>query len=277
MVQHHGFHFNYLYLVFYFICFVGIILQLLLLIAFIVDPLKCFKNLGTYFVANLAVADAMACLVTPFSVSSSFSTLHFFITAFSTMSCITIASISLDRFLLVAYPVKHRFLMKRKATIVWLVFIWLVSFVYPVKRLVTGYTEHEELVIVFIGIIFALFTAVVYAMTYFNLKRQYRNIALAESGSRALASRILKEKRFLNTIIIIACVAVVCIVPGLIFSQVVLLNGVLLSRLAYQTLGGLCLTLYDINFAVNPLIYIIRLPNYRKTFSILYCKRRVSR
>ena len=44
---------------FIYIC--GVILHLLLLYAFLKDPLKCFKNLGMSFVINLAISDLLVC------------------------------------------------------------------------------------------------------------------------------------------------------------------------------------------------------------------------
>ena len=50
------------------------------------------------------------------------------------------------------------------------------------------------------------------------LKKQSRNIVLRSPNEiRAQEIRILKEKRFLPTIVIIACIAFVCTVPYLVF------------------------------------------------------------
>ena len=69
-----------------------------------------------------------------------------------------------------------------------------------------------------IYVIIIAFSAVTYASTYYKLKKQSRNIALQNSNEcRAQGMRILKEKRFKKTIIIIACIAFVCIVPSVIF------------------------------------------------------------
>jgi hypothetical protein len=42
---------------------VGVFMHLLLLIALLKDPLKCFRNSGTYLVGNLAVSDFLVCLL----------------------------------------------------------------------------------------------------------------------------------------------------------------------------------------------------------------------
>ena len=44
--------------------------NVLLLVAFIKDPLKCFRNSGTYLVMNLSVSDCLACLFLPFYLAT---------------------------------------------------------------------------------------------------------------------------------------------------------------------------------------------------------------
>ena len=114
------------------ICIFGVISHLFLFIAFIKDPLKCFKNSGTYLVANLAVSDFLICFLAPF--------LHHFtdqwqwywiymqlvIQVTTTVSLYTIASISLDRFLTVVYPLKHCVFMKGKVIVSLMVGIWII-------------------------------------------------------------------------------------------------------------------------------------------------------
>ena len=97
------------------ICFLGAVSHSLLLYAFFKDPLKCFKHSGTFLVMNLAVADFIICLVTPVylnvKVSVIYKTLRFILATTINVSTITIISISIDRFLFVAYPIKHSILL----------------------------------------------------------------------------------------------------------------------------------------------------------------------
>ena len=90
---------------------------------------------------------------------------------------------------------------------------------------------------------------------------------------RAQEMRILKEKRFLKTIIIIACSAFICIVPFFVLlflydSLSFFANDVQTFKIFFVASA----VIVQINFAVNPLIYILLLPNHRKTFYLLYCK-----
>ena len=104
----------------------GVSLNVLLLVAFLKDPLKCFRNSGTYLVMNLAVSDCLTCLFAPsFPVmyvlpGNWYWIFELFVWWFGTVSLVSIASISIDRFLLVAYPIKRHIFMKGKVIILWL-------------------------------------------------------------------------------------------------------------------------------------------------------------
>ena len=57
---------DYMVVMFYFICLFGAISHVLLIIVFIKEPLKCFKNFATNLVKNLAVSDFITCFFAPF-------------------------------------------------------------------------------------------------------------------------------------------------------------------------------------------------------------------
>ena len=166
------------------------------------------------------------------------------------------------------------FFKKKKYIILWLVAIWIMSCFFPsIGLLYTGIDVRNIGYI--LNVFFIIVTAVMYASSYYKVKKQLRNIALHNSTeTRAQEIRIFKEKRFLKTIIIIAGIAFVSTVPFM----VLFLNYGFLSlpkdNLASEVIGTISLLTFYINHTVNPFIYILRLPNYRKTFYLLYCRRR---
>jgi hypothetical protein len=257
----------------------GAVSNVLLLVAFIKDPLKCFRNPGTYLVINLSVSDLLTCLFVPFSLNDIVitgldSVFEFLVLSFGSASFASIASISIDRFLLVAYPLEHRHLIKGKVMVLWLSGIWLGSSAIPILRLVYGRKNNQMFAVYCYGVIVIVLSAVMYAATYSKLKKHSKNIALQNSTeSRAQEIRILKEKQFLKTIILIAFIAFVCIVPSMVYFQ--LHDSLHFSKdnLVHVILFQITSLIFHTNFAVNPLIYILRLRNYRKTFYLLYCRR----
>ena len=260
------------------ICLAGAILNSLLLITFIKDPLKCFRNSATYLVMNLAISDCASCLLAfaqPFILLkfAQQAILGLFIFWLGTLSCVSIVSISIDRFLMVTYPIKHRIWMKGRFMSLWVGAIWIVSCLPSVLSLLNDHNKSSLNGIFAFGVIPVIMSAVMYFSTYCQLRKQSKNISLQNSSETIEhRMRIMKEKRFLKTIIIIACIAFFCLVPSLIFF-IFMPTNLQGDDLDSRTWNTIFQSMFYANFAVNPLIYILRLPNYRKSFYKLYCTR----
>ncbi len=153
----------------------------------------------------------------------------------------------------------------------WLVLIWLGSSIVPAVELFFLREGKKILVTnIFITIIMVFYT-IMYSWTYCKLNKQSKNMAVLNSTeSLAQQMRNLKEKRFLKTIILIACIAFACLMPSAIFW---LIYDFLSSTTNETLLSILKSIIVSIFYTANPLIYIIRFPNYRRTFYRLYWKR----
>jgi Na+/melibiose symporter-like transporter len=169
--------------------------------------------------------------------------------------------------------------MRGKLMILWIASIWIVSFIIPASRIVLARKRDEKFAVYTFCALLIISSAAFYAFTYYNLKKQSSNAAFNIQNSdetRAQKARILKEKQFLKTIIIIACISFICVVPSMVVFQ--LYDSLSLSDNDIYVFAFYAFTcIFYANFAVNPIIYVIRLPNYRKTFYLLYCKRRRKR
>ena len=156
---------------------IGILANLMLLIAFIKDPLKCFRNSATYLVGNLALSDLLLnlMLITGMFLESENEVVVFlqYFSFYSSM--LTIFSIALDRYLMITYPFKHRFLMSGKKMAIWIALIWFLSSVHLVKSIVIP-KENDVTAIRGIVLAFVLFTALLYGKTYFALRKQARSM-----------------------------------------------------------------------------------------------------
>ena len=268
---------QYMFVIFLVICIFGAISQVLLIIAFVKDPLKCFKNSGTYLMANLAVSDFLACFFAPFWYcipETLFWSLHFCVWTTVAVSFITIVSISLDRFLMVVYPLKYRVLMRRKVMIVWLACIWIFGCMIP--TLLPFKNETGPIVMNLLGTALIVFTGIIYGVTYYKLKKQFKNLALENLSNQQQHARVIKEKRFLRTIILVACIALACFVPSTILHHFTAFQKFTTNEVVARVLAEASSNLLFVNFAVNPLVYVLRLPNYRKTFYLLYCCKKTT-
>ena len=175
-----------------------------------------------------------------------------------------------------AFPIRHRVLIKGKVIVMLIAAVWIASWAMPVLKLLYGRERNYEIYKYGFSKAVIVFSAVFHAFTYYRLKKQSRSIALQNSSdTRAQELRIQKEKQFLKTIILIACIAFACTVPSLVFFQ---FHSSLTSRTdnLEKILRQIFMCFFAMNFVVNPFIYVVRLPNYRKTFRILYCNKRGS-
>ena len=257
----------------------GAISNILLLVAFKKDPLKCFRNSGTYLIMNLSVFDLLTCLLAPFflkaiEVPHFNNVFEFIVLSSGCSSMLSLVSISVDRFLLVAYPLKHRYFMNRKVILLWFSGIWLMAVGQPSLRLLYG--ESNTMIGIYcFNTTIILLSVTMYAITYTKLKKHSIDIISQNSTeSRAQEKRNNKDKQFLKTIILVACIAFVCLVPSMVYFLFRGPLGILKDSQVSWILLVISATCFYTNFALNPLIYILRLPMYRRTFSLIYCKRR---
>lgn len=273
------FNFQFKYLPLHIIGLCGVILHVLLLIAFIKDPLKCFRNSATYLVANLAVSDLMMSSCGPYLTWVLHSrSLRSIIDISFGVSVITIISIAADRWLMVTYPFKHRYLMNGKKIIIWITFNWILSLVRGVQQdtAFAGANVYKFSIDTYLGVAIILVTGFLYVLTSISLRKQTRNLALhdASGSNRSQAARLLKEKQFVRTILLVACIAVVGIVPYTVAEHVRTMKKMRHDEtLALEILWCFLITFFCFTFASNPLIYFLRLPRYRKTFYLLYWRR----
>ena len=253
------------YLPLYFTLCTGILSHLLLLICLIKDPLKCFRNSATYFIMNLALSDFLVCTVGLLRI--------IFDEKISTVVCISdtamlgsmfsIFSIAIDRYMLTVHPFKHRALLNGRRIAIWIVSMWVPSFYPLVEILVFGPDRKmDRLIYDTVFMIFSSATFFIYILTYFTLKTREREISQQQSQSR---NRILQQA-FLKTIMIVAFVQFLTLVPACIHAMV---NS--WSFIEFSIVDYIVYELYFLNFALNPFLYVWRLKNYRETFRLLFC------
>ena len=258
------------YLPIYFTLCVGVVSHILLFVCLIKDPLKCFRNSATYLIMNLALSDFIVCTVglLRMILGGKYSVVVYISNTAMMVSLFSIFSIAIDRYLLTVHPFKHRILLNRRKIAICIASIWLSCLCLLVEELIFNLDESADYKIYhIIFIIVASVTFCIYAVTYFSLKRQGREISQQQSQSQ---SRVLQEA-FLKTIMIVTFIQISTLFPACIDG---LYDGWSVSTgdLDECPIGGLILFLmYCLNFSMNPLLYIWRLKNYRQTFSIIFC------
>ena len=268
-------HFQFKYFPVHIIGLYGFVLHALLLNAFAKDPLKCFRNSATYLVANLAVSDLVISLCGPYLDWFDHWILDMIRVIVFSASLLTIISIAADRFLMVVYPLKHKLLVRGKKIIIFMSFIWSLSSLNGIQETLLApmniYTFSFD---TYLGVAIMLVTGSLYVLTLISLRKQTRTLALdyGSGSNRSQATRLLREKQFVRTILLVACIAVIGTAPFIIVRYTLAMTTEHLTFIQ-NIIWCFVFALFYFTFATNPLIYFVRLPRYRKTFCILYLRK----
>ena len=274
-----------IYIPLYFVCTAGIIANFLLLVALIRDPLKCFRNSSTYPIGNLCVSDMNLPFFLMLVVHIKHATVDFIIYALFNSSMLTIFSIAVDRYMITVHPFKHRVWMSGKKCALWICSNWTLCTIHPIERAIFGYKSYDMRISSSIGLILMALTCIVYAKTYRTLRKEAKMMndklpgrsEFVKKAERmhaySLKIRQAREQKFLSTIVIIACIALVTLIPSVVQRQVYSESQVVTENPEERLIQSILMAIMCVNFAANPFIYYLRLEKYRKTFKILYgCK-----
>lgn len=262
------------------ILLIGLIGNTLLIIAKYKDPLKVFKNPSSMFIRNIAVIDSVVAVAWALEtimqlLSKDKKTFSGIWLAFATMSPLAFLCLAIERYVCIAFPLRHRVHFTSRICcytlfVTWfshiLIFMLSASFMknFQAKQLLSAYV---------------LFTFVcvfcVYLATYASIRKQRKELALrfnvTEATFRIMKARQKHETRFLFTIAIVCSVLMITIMPTLgLQATYVILGDFIMGRKKPKTIKSIFLTLLSANFAINPIVYVVRLPKYRKTFKKLY-------
>ena len=283
-----------------FICFIllsttAVVANGLLMFAMIKDPLKCFGNTTSYFVFNLAISDFLNSL---FFLEDSLLWLTKFrsvqglprtwmiinISLFETIVLVnftSLFSLALERCLGIVLPLWHKVHVTQKVCRVWIAAVWLLVTIFVFVRYTYSIYYNDEQVYKHLGIVpwlsNFLATIMCYSIASFSVRRRRlalkKNTAISEMTYRVNQIRLRSENQFLSTIFIITILLIVGSASSVIF------HSVKYKFLSMDTSDNITF-LYDLsdmlfilNFVLNPFIYLWRLPKYRKTFQVLYCRR----
>ena len=268
----------------------GAVLNLLLMIAIIKDPLKTFKSPSSSFILNIAFVDMLVCVLwiiinildhtSPGYIEIRYLLVRVWFASIG-ISPLLYLCLSIERFCSVAYPLWHRVHVTTRVCRYWLCAIWIVHIVFEtlVSCFVPSVISDKEMIILisFVGISF-LFTQAFYLATYFSLKKQremyFNRQNVNEAALGTIKIRLQRERQFLHTIAIVCLILNLTLLPTLTFMIV----HVIYPQFSTMQRGQpsilfrhLLLIFLSFNFAINPIIYGWRLPKYRKAFKLLYC------
>lgn len=265
--------------------------NLLICVAVVRDPCKTLRTPFNLFLLNISAADLVVGLgVLPLSIayhtlegmglyySALVKTLHLVFFISCTASVLGIAALSLDRYICVSTPLKYRLRLTSSRVKKVSAAIWLISVACPFAYL---YVDFIIYTFVFAnGTI--LFTLVILLFVNHKISRSLQTQRtqlqiLSADGEQMRTSLMQRDQRVTKTFLFFLYSFVILTTPALSFSYVLNFS----STCNCQTIH----IIRDFQFvsilfpsSVNPFIYALRLPNFRKAIQrIVYsCKMALS-
>lgn len=273
------------------IALAGIMANFLIIISHIKDPLKIFKTPSSSFVLNIAVVDITASFVMVIKTLTEIASPCFTLSQrnsdilmrawiiVSSISPASYLSLSIERFCSVVFPLWHRVHISTRVCHYWLGTLWLVHLCFEglVTSLVSsvGDVIHLIIILLYTGSSFCC-TQIFYLSTFVSLRKQrkklFTNRDVNEATSRTTKIRLENEKHFLCTIAIVCFVMAFTLLPTFSFLIIRLFRpnfGQFTKSVGIVLDLSMAILLIS-NFAVNPFVYLWRLPKYRRTFKVLY-------
>lgn len=267
---------------------VGLVANILLLEAHRKDPLKCFQKPVTYFVHHIAINDFLIILLSislliiavktngPIYLGSEYLRyLRPFVLLVSSFSCYAFASLAVERFVSVAYPLFHQVHITRGRTLHWIAVIWIAAGtgIGIDQGLRYVYQEVEFLVEVIVSSLSLAVMLSFYLACFVSIKRQQKRFKkghMAELAKQTLKVKLSNEQQFLTTISIVGVSTFVLWTPGILMFSFSGNLDVKISENFHRIVNTLVPGLVITHSSLGPIIYVWRLPKYRKTFKNLY-------
>lgn len=257
-------------IIYAFIAALSVIGNLLVIISFFInDKLRTVTN---YFVVGLAVADMLVGAISvPLWINtivgvnspSAGEIFKFFDTFSGVCSILHLMVISMERYFCVGWAIKHRNTPKYVYYVV-LAAVWVTSaFVGSIRlTLITPEFPQADFVLL-VFVVFFLFPLVVIVVSYAAIWK----IATTRMGNNPTKRSLKREIRTASTIAFVIGFFFVTWSPFFIAATVILYCGLKCYPSAEVT--NILKILHYSNSAINPVVYGVRIPEFRKTFKFI--------
>ncbi|XP_078364481.1 sphingosine 1-phosphate receptor 1-like [Oculina patagonica] len=261
-----------------------VVLNLFTIIVFTKD--RKVRKRSTYLLINLSAADmGVGGLVIPTSVFRRGNTFGFwnveitpawFIsthgvdTLFFGCSLAFLVSISVERLHATRNPMGHRS-MSGLSYKIWMSCIWVASFIYTTIVVLFLYYDIIGTQVWYIVASCVFGSLLILSCSYCGI---FVTVRCSEQPQHAHRGQAQKERRFTMTLFIVTLVSLSVWIPYVLFT---FLESHLSEKLSAEALlrtRGVCEALFFANSFVNPILYTIRMPQFRKaSIRLITCAR----
>ena len=263
----------------------GALLNFVVIIAMAIDPLKILRKGPWVTILNLAIADLISCISVFLLWGKSFfnqeSLLYYNITSFgwgfgTSASFLWLTFLAVQIFAITKFPLKSRYWFTALKIVLVGIAVWLFAFLMGLSQITPVFnlplTMNLKIWTAEIGVLqIALVVQIV-----LNIQVA---IEIIRSGRSSGNPQNAKHKYIAKTVIILTLILFLTAFPYFLMKQLELM-----ARLGYFDQGktthvlrylSYCYApIAVLNFAANPILYALRLPDYRQTLFAFVGKTR---
>ena len=266
------------------VCSIGMLCNLLLILVIIIDPLVILHRGAWITILNLSFADFLACgshlmYLVAIETKTENMTVKFasnFLWMLSVgASFIFLGLLTIQIYVIIKFPVKSRIMLTRKRVLISCTIVWVIAVGMGVGDL--GHIWLKDLRVVYIYIaniavleIIVVFQIVTKILIVFEILSSRRKLLKAKIQDR-------KQKHVAKTVIILNVILFVTAFPYFLAKQIEYLHrlGYISSHPLLQKGNLYYEPIALLNFISNPLLYSLRLKDYRRSSLALFkCRRR---
>ena len=258
-------------------CMAIVILNTITVVVF-VKKKRQLQRRSTYLIIHLAMVDLLVGVVSgplqieigmsqfcPLWKEKTISSQHLsfaFVYLFSSTSLTNLTAISLERLHATFCPLRHRFVRKWVYRAI-IIVIWLIPIVREVAQIFLLKIGYFEVINAYLYLPF-------YAVSLFVICVSYILIIIKVRCSRhpQFHSRSKRERKLTGTALIVSLVSLLCLLPGTMYVACIHLSSS--CFMMYFHIKMAVVVLFLANSLVNPIIYALRMPGFRKCLLQLF-------
>ena len=268
----------------------AILLNTTLLFVLYKNPLKRFRSPFNVFITSMALADTLTTISLLLSKVLSFVTyplptvaevlLGCFLVSGTQSSFLVATCLTLDRFMAVTCPLRHKVFMSTRRACFANLAIWIVSLSLDplvnieAKFLVLWFQIYAAEILCLCVTSMVIYPAIL--MKFHKAEARRTTSMTCEPRQKWRDNRMRLKRNLTCTVLLITVAMVIFTVPYFLSSLFVWFSCTLcLLSPVFQRLLVFYRMFYVIYFGINPIIYAWRLSEYRRSLSILLCGRRI--
>nr|XP_058951342.1 melanopsin-like [Pocillopora verrucosa] len=260
-----------------------IVANSLLLVTFLVDPLKIFRNPTSYFLIGLAIVDLLTALIQEPIYATCFMLMYFqhpswtkceswmefafYFSAFPvSISASIVFAFTLTHYIVVTSPLKYGRMITKKKALVSVVAIYLYHTLFCCLPLmgVPQRTKHA-IDLFFHRYTVVLVTIVVYIILHYTMKKKM-------TAGRSLQSEegrhVQVQRSFVRINVVLLIIMIMFFVPSVLLMTIrFFLDDIFTARYGIRVLVVNLMTdnLLYLKFLFDPIVYAWRMSKYRKS------------